>query len=182
MTDIPTPGRLINSRCASSKTGSGSTAGPALKLKIRSVIRSSLYGGRVSPPGYDALNLLTATPQLRVYTQVHPYEPFSYSLRNMRPAARTTNERGTKRSASTIKRFAHPETMLLLRAANPLSAVSTTSSGVCDDRAGGLCPRAASKKFVSVTPGQSAITVTPKERFSSHNASENDSTNALVAA
>src|SRR5262245_41171898 len=35
---MPTPGRLNISRCACSKTGTGITAGPALKLKIRSVI------------------------------------------------------------------------------------------------------------------------------------------------
>jgi hypothetical protein len=35
---MPTPGRLSMSRCASSKTGTGKTAGPALKLKIRSVM------------------------------------------------------------------------------------------------------------------------------------------------
>src|ERR1043165_7235476 len=39
---MPTPGRLSISRCACSKTGTGKTAGPALKLKIRSVILTSL--------------------------------------------------------------------------------------------------------------------------------------------
>src|SRR6266542_6026399 len=38
-TDMPTPGRAIKSFCASSRTGSGSTAGPAPKLKMRSVMR-----------------------------------------------------------------------------------------------------------------------------------------------
>src|SRR6266498_260884 len=40
-TDMPTPGRAIRSRCASSRTGSGRTAGPAPKLKMRLVIRTS---------------------------------------------------------------------------------------------------------------------------------------------
>src|SRR6266496_3395441 len=38
ITDIPTLGSDSMSRCASSKTGSGKTAGPALKLKILSVM------------------------------------------------------------------------------------------------------------------------------------------------
>ncbi len=38
ITLIPTPGRLSNSSRACSSTGTGSTAGPALKLKILSVI------------------------------------------------------------------------------------------------------------------------------------------------
>src|SRR6266550_2403728 len=38
ITDMPTPGSDNISLCASSKTGTGITAGPALKLKIRSVI------------------------------------------------------------------------------------------------------------------------------------------------
>ena len=33
--DMPTPGSETRSRCASSSTGVGSTAGPALKLKMR---------------------------------------------------------------------------------------------------------------------------------------------------
>src|SRR5215831_777347 len=35
ITDMPTPGSATRSRCASSSTGSGSTAGPAAKLKMR---------------------------------------------------------------------------------------------------------------------------------------------------
>ena len=35
ITDMPTPGSAIRSRCASSRTGSGSTAGPAEKLNTR---------------------------------------------------------------------------------------------------------------------------------------------------
>src|SRR2546425_5239117 len=38
ITDIPTPGSASRCARASSKTGTGNTAGPALKLKIRSVI------------------------------------------------------------------------------------------------------------------------------------------------
>src|SRR6058998_206816 len=38
-TDMPTPGRAIRSFCASSRTGSGSTAGPAPKLKMRLLMR-----------------------------------------------------------------------------------------------------------------------------------------------
>src|SRR5882672_11530793 len=38
ITDMPTPGSASISLCASSRTGSGITAGPALKLKIRSVM------------------------------------------------------------------------------------------------------------------------------------------------
>jgi hypothetical protein len=38
ITDIPTPGRLNISSRACSRTGTGSTAGPALKLKILSLI------------------------------------------------------------------------------------------------------------------------------------------------
>src|SRR5712692_7109006 len=40
ITDMPTPGSASRSLCASSKTGSGMIAGPALKLKIRSVMMS----------------------------------------------------------------------------------------------------------------------------------------------
>src|SRR5438309_8769083 len=35
ITDMPTPGSVTRSRCASSSTGSGSTAGPAEKLNTR---------------------------------------------------------------------------------------------------------------------------------------------------
>jgi hypothetical protein len=38
ITDIPTPGSDTRSRCASSRTGMGRTAGPAEKLKIRVVV------------------------------------------------------------------------------------------------------------------------------------------------
>src|SRR6266700_3528322 len=38
ITDIPIPGSATICARASSKTGTGNTAGPALKLKIRSVI------------------------------------------------------------------------------------------------------------------------------------------------
>ncbi len=37
ITDMPTPGSDTRSRCACSRTGSGSAAGPAEKLKIRVV-------------------------------------------------------------------------------------------------------------------------------------------------
>src|SRR5215213_85956 len=43
---MPTPGKLSMSRCASSKTGTGNTAGPALKLKILSVIDLLLLKSR----------------------------------------------------------------------------------------------------------------------------------------
>jgi hypothetical protein len=49
----------------------------------------------------------------------------------------------------------------LWRRLNPRRAVSTTSSGVCDVRAGGFCIFEASKNPVSVTPGHSAITSIP---------------------
>src|SRR4051812_45321791 len=38
ITDMPTPGRATRSRCASSSTGTGRTAGPAEKLKMRRVV------------------------------------------------------------------------------------------------------------------------------------------------
>jgi hypothetical protein len=38
MMDMPTSGNATKSRCASSSTGRGNTAGPALKLKILSLI------------------------------------------------------------------------------------------------------------------------------------------------
>src|SRR5262245_6410865 len=44
-TDIPMPGNATRSRCISSSTGSGSTAGPAAKLKIRSVINAGWQNG-----------------------------------------------------------------------------------------------------------------------------------------
>src|SRR5688572_11014306 len=47
MTDMPTPGRLNMSLCASSRTGTGKIAGPALKLKMRSVICFSIIGSDV---------------------------------------------------------------------------------------------------------------------------------------
>src|SRR5881394_964493 len=98
------------------------------------------------------------------------------------PTAFKINLRGTTRSASTAIKFVQPEITELLRRFRARSAVSTTSSGVCEVRAGGRCMREASKKFVSVTPGHNAITSIPYGRFSSHKLSENDSTKAFVAA
>src|SRR6185503_4420898 len=98
------------------------------------------------------------------------------------PATLVTNERGKNRSASTVRKLVHPEMTVGFSRGNARNAVSTTSSGVCIVRIGGRSIPAASKKFVSVTPGHNAITWTPCTRFSSHNASENDSTNAFVAA
>src|SRR3972149_10771921 len=46
-TDMPTPGSAMRSRCTCSRTGSGSTAGPAAKLRIRSVV-AAIY---LSLPG-----------------------------------------------------------------------------------------------------------------------------------
>jgi len=86
------------------------------------------------------------------------------------------------RSVSTAKAFAQPQITELLRRFNARKAMSTTSSDVCTTRAGGRFIRAAAKKPVSVTPGHNAITWIPCGRFSSHNASENESTNAFVAA
>src|SRR5688572_14176943 len=43
ITDMPTPGSAIRSRCASSSTGRGNTAGPAAKLKMRVVVGIHLY-------------------------------------------------------------------------------------------------------------------------------------------
>src|SRR4051812_42179142 len=43
ITDIPTPGSATRSRCASSSTGSGSTDGPAEKLKTRCVGMPLIY-------------------------------------------------------------------------------------------------------------------------------------------
>ena len=39
--DAPTPGKAIRSRCTSASTGTGNTAGPAEKLKMRVVITVS---------------------------------------------------------------------------------------------------------------------------------------------
>src|SRR5256885_1406456 len=89
--------------------------------------------------------------------------PFSECERSTAPAARNTSERGTMRSASTIKKFSQPETTELFPRFNARNAVSTTSSTVWDVRAGGRCMCEAAKKFVSVTPGQSAITLIPWE-------------------
>src|SRR6266851_320626 len=58
--------------------------------------------------------------------------------RIMRPARRVTRDRGARRSDSTIRKFVQPEMMWLLPRPSALSAVSTTSSGLCERRAGGL--------------------------------------------
>src|SRR6185312_5922818 len=53
---MPTPGKLIMSRLASSKTGTGNTAGPALKLNILSVILfSHLFDKSVLNPRSSVL-------------------------------------------------------------------------------------------------------------------------------
>src|SRR5437762_12213703 len=98
------------------------------------------------------------------------------------PMVLKTNDRGNTRSLSVINRLVQPEITELLLRFRARRAVSTTSSGVCAVRAGGFFMREASKNAVSVTPGQSAITLIPNGRFSSHKASEKESTNALVAA
>src|SRR5262245_61338471 len=59
ITDMPTPGSATRSRCASSSTGSGSTAGPAAKLKIRVVV---VAGITRTPPTPDSW---LRTPVLR---------------------------------------------------------------------------------------------------------------------
>src|SRR5215208_3622256 len=102
--------------------------------------------------------------------------------RNALPATLVTNERGTKRSASTVNQLVQPEITVLLCLFNAVRAVSTTSSAVCTVRIGGRSIPATWKKLVSVTPGHNAITWIPCARFSSHNASENESTKAFVAA
>src|SRR5688500_18533924 len=53
------------------------------------------------------------------------------------PAILVTNERGTKRSASTANQLVQPEITLGFCWRNPRSAVSTTSSGVWIVRIGG---------------------------------------------
>ncbi len=98
------------------------------------------------------------------------------------PTARKISARGTTRSVSAAIRFGHPEITELFPRFNARKATSTTSSEVCTIRPGGRFILDASKKPVSVTPGQSAITFTPKGRFSSHKLSEKESTKALVAA
>src|SRR6185295_14268266 len=92
------------------------------------------------------------------------------------------NLRGASRSVSTIKKFVQPEITEGLLRLIARNATSTTCSAVCEVRTGGRCIFEASKKLVSVTPGHSAITPIPCGRFSSHKASLNESTNALLAA
>jgi hypothetical protein len=67
-------------------------------------------------------------------------------------------DRGKNRSANMVRRLGQPEMITLFFRFNPRIAVSTTSSGDCDPRMGGRSILAASKKFVSVTPGHKAIT------------------------
>src|SRR6476469_7021447 len=107
---------------------------------------------------------------------------YSNRPRKAFPAIFNTTDLGKNRSANTVKRFGQPETITLFFRFKPRMAVSTTSSGVCDPRIGGRSILAASKKFVSVTPGHRAITWIPKALFSSESASENERTNALFAA
>src|SRR6266513_858111 len=51
--ETPIPGREIRARCASSRTGSGSTPGPAAKLKTRSLM--GYQGYRDGRPGPGAV-------------------------------------------------------------------------------------------------------------------------------
>src|SRR5262249_51649607 len=62
ITDIPTPGSATRSRCASSRTGSGRTAGPAAKLKIRVVVTdmSQLHCSRLQPDYGQIQNVFVA--------------------------------------------------------------------------------------------------------------------------
>src|SRR5437667_6514168 len=85
ITDIPTSGSASRCARASSKTGTGKTAGPALKLKIRSVIS---LGEGVGVLGVEVGK--TTTP----YTQNPKPYPFSEFDRNTAPAARRISERG----------------------------------------------------------------------------------------
>src|SRR5688572_22774667 len=61
-TDMPTPGSDTRSRCASSSTGSGRTAGPAEKLKTRWVVvaiglsqHDELQIENIRPSGHPAI-------------------------------------------------------------------------------------------------------------------------------
>src|ERR1700730_13435200 len=68
---------------------------------------------------------------------------------NIVPALRKTRDRRARRSVSTMNKFVQPEITELFPRANARNATSTTSSAVCDTRAGGLFILEASKKFVS---------------------------------
>src|SRR5690242_15830043 len=101
---MPTPGRLSISRCASSKTGTGKTAGPALKLKILSVMPFLRY-------------LLSHKEAQKLLV------PFvaCYSKRERSAFAATfvTTDLGTTRSASTTNQLAQPEITTFLPRASP---------------------------------------------------------------
>src|SRR6185436_1419504 len=124
ITDIPTPGRLSMSRCAASKTGTGNTAGPALKLKIRSVIDFSRY--LVNP-----VNLEILSKPFTRFQDSQDLQDYSSNLdRNAFAATFVTVERGTKRSASTTNQLVQPETTMVFFRSSPRSAASTTCSAV----------------------------------------------------
>src|SRR2546425_666383 len=131
ITDIPTSGSASRCARASSKPDTGKTAGPALKLKIRSVISLGegvgvlgVEVGKTTTPytqnptpypfsvslgeGVGALGVevgKTTTP----YTQNPTPYPFSVCARNTAPAARRISERDTTPSLSTMNKFVQPE-------------------------------------------------------------------------
>src|SRR6266403_4535914 len=101
-------------------------------------------------PGAEVINAFVHCDS----SSVGNYSP--YLGRSALPATLITTERGRKRSASTMSRLVQPETTLLFCRASPRRAAATTSSAVCAARMGGRSTCAASKKFVSVTPGHKA--------------------------
>jgi len=90
---------------------------------------------------------------------------------------------GTILTSTETTKFTKPDTILVRELRTPRIAVSTTSADVCWPLiCTGLSIFAAAKKLVLVEPGQSAIILIPNGRFSSAMASENEVTNAFVAA
>src|SRR5438270_10190186 len=100
ITDIPTPASVSICARASSKTGTGKTAGPALKLKIRSVIS---LGEGVRVLGVEAGE--TTTP----YTQNPKPNTLSFlRMRSYHCTYRTQNQRARHQPLTLYHEEVHP--------------------------------------------------------------------------
>jgi hypothetical protein len=108
-------------------------------------------------------------------------------LRDIAPPRRRTSHFGAAREASVAARFSRPGTRIVSPRRQASYPSAATDAAVPTNGAGSRpIPswlRAAPLSIrVAVTPGQSAVAVTPEPRSSSASDSVIDSTKALVAA